>query len=89
LFLTAADSKEGREGIATAAAAGAAVCAGFALQGQTMRAVGGHVLVCNPLPGVGALSALTHLVARSNYGINRSVRTSHNGQNGQNGQDVC
>lgn len=38
-----------------------------------MRLAGSHVLACNPLPGVGVLRGLTHLVARSNYGINRWV----------------
>jgi hypothetical protein len=38
-----------------------------------MRLAGAHVLACNPLPGVGVMSGLTHLVARSNYGINRWV----------------
>lgn len=33
-----------------------------------------HLVVTNPLPGVGAMTGLTHLVARSNYGINRCER---------------
>jgi hypothetical protein len=36
-----------------------------------MRVVGSQALVYNPLPGVGLVTGLTHLVARSNYGINR------------------
>jgi hypothetical protein len=36
-----------------------------------MRVVGSQAQVYNPLPGVGLLTGLKHLVARCNYGINR------------------
>ncbi|KAI8468619.1 MAG: hypothetical protein J3K34DRAFT_8010 [Monoraphidium minutum] len=41
------------------------------MRGQTLRLRNGLLMAANPLPGVGALTGLSALVARCNYGINR------------------
>jgi hypothetical protein len=64
-------TRGGAQSHATAAVAAAAALHHHK-QGQTMRTRHGVAVAHNPLPGgLGALSTLTCLVARGNYGINR------------------